>query len=109
MSRQVRCLLSGLILFLFSLSATAEPPTEWVWQNPLPQGNTLEAVWGRSATDVYAIGGQQTLMRWDGRDAAGRRQASGVYFASVRTEFGREVQKMTLFKWGGPSGSVHFT
>jgi len=39
-----------------------------------------------------------TTVRWDGRDAAGRRQASGVYFASVRTEFGREVQKMTLVK-----------
>jgi hypothetical protein len=37
-------------------------------------------------------------VRWDGRDAAGRRQASGVYFASVRTDSGREVQKVTLVK-----------
>jgi flagellar hook assembly protein FlgD len=39
-----------------------------------------------------------TTVRWDGRDEAGRRQASGVYFASVKTETGREVQKITLVK-----------
>jgi hypothetical protein len=39
-----------------------------------------------------------TTVRWDGRDEGGRRQASGVYFASVRSEFGREVLKMTLVK-----------
>jgi hypothetical protein len=37
-------------------------------------------------------------VRWDGRDQAGRRQASGVYFVSVRTDFAREVQKVTLVK-----------
>jgi hypothetical protein len=56
----------GIILLPFALPAFSEPPTQWVWQNPLPQGNTLEAVWGRSASEVYAIGDQQTLMRWDG-------------------------------------------
>jgi hypothetical protein len=59
-------LLACLLLLIFALPVTAEPPTDWVWQNPLPQGNKLDAVWGRSATEVYAIGGQQTLMRWDG-------------------------------------------
>ena len=55
-----------LILCICALPVFAEPPGDWVWQNPLPQGNSLEAVWGRSATEVYAIGGEQTLLRWDG-------------------------------------------
>jgi hypothetical protein len=65
-SRQFSCLFSGLILFICAFPAFSELPMDWTWQNPVPQGNTLEAVWGRSATEVYAIGSQQTLLRWDG-------------------------------------------
>jgi len=35
---------------------------------------------------------------WHGRDDAGRRLASGVYLAQVRTDTGREVHKLTLVK-----------
>ena len=106
-----RCLPFILLLF-FALPAFSQPIlANWYWQNPLPQGNDLRGVWGASASDVYAIGGDQTLLHWDSRDEGGRRQASGVYFASLRTEFGQEVQKVTLVKSphtrkgppGGPS------
>jgi hypothetical protein len=44
------------------------PPVEydWGWQNPLPQGNGLNAVWGTSSSDVFAVGGFGTIMHYDG-------------------------------------------
>ena len=66
MMRTAHLMLLILCLCVFVLPAPATPPTDWTWQNPLPQGNNLEAVWGRSADDAHAMGGQQTLMHWDG-------------------------------------------
>ena len=40
---------------------------EWAWQNPLPQGNDLNAVWGSSATDVFAVGNKGTILHYDGK------------------------------------------
>ncbi len=68
MSHAVRNALASLFLLAMAATALALPPNDWSWQNPLPQGNDLEAVWGRAANDVYAIGGQQTLMHWNGAD-----------------------------------------
>jgi hypothetical protein len=31
-------------------------PDDWCWENPIPQGNSLNATWGSSAGDVYAVG-----------------------------------------------------
>ena len=36
------------------------------WQNPQPQGNLLLGVWGRSATDIWAVGEAGTIVHWDG-------------------------------------------
>ena len=68
MLHTVRNILANLFLLAMAATALALPPNDWTWQNPLPQGNDLEAVWGRAANDVYAIGGQQTLMHWNGAD-----------------------------------------
>ncbi len=38
----------------------------WCWYNPLPTGNSLNGVWGSSASDVWAVGGQGTLLHYDG-------------------------------------------
>lgn len=40
-------------------------PDGWEWHNPSPQGKDLRAVWGRSATDVYAVGGLGTILHYD--------------------------------------------
>ena len=66
MSYPIRLFLTSLFVISWAVPAASAPPSEWTWQNPLPQGNNLEAVWGRSPTEVYAIGGQTTLMHWDG-------------------------------------------
>lgn len=39
-----------------------------------------------------------TPLRWDGRDAAGRRAASGVYFFRLETEHGTRVARGTLLR-----------
>ncbi len=79
MTRPPRRLIPSLALFLlffaFPVSAQVEA-ADWYWQNPLPQGNDLQAVWGRSASEVYAIGGDQTLMRWDGIEWTGDYRSS---------------------------------
>jgi len=38
----------------------------WVWQNPLPQGNNLGGVWGRAPDDVFVVGGGGTILHYDG-------------------------------------------
>lgn len=39
---------------------------EWTWQNPLPQGNMLRAVWGSGPNDVFAVGAAGTILHFDG-------------------------------------------
>ena len=53
-------------LLLWGRPVLAQGP-EWTWQNPLPQGNDLIAVWGSSDSDVYAVGGSGTILHYDGR------------------------------------------
>ena len=38
----------------------------WQWQNPWPQGNTLNAVWGVGKNDVYAVGEWGTVLHYNG-------------------------------------------
>ncbi len=38
----------------------------WCWYNPLPQGNTLRAIWGSSGNDIWASGDAGTLLHYDG-------------------------------------------
>ncbi|HZH04849.1 MAG TPA: hypothetical protein VEY30_13775, partial [Myxococcaceae bacterium] len=40
--------------------------SRWCWENPLPQGNTLQGAWAVAANDVYAVGARGTVLRWDG-------------------------------------------
>ena len=28
----------------------------WCWENPLPHGHTMNALWGTSAQDIWAVG-----------------------------------------------------
>ena len=50
-------------IFLFAGQVCAE---ELEWQNPLPQGNSLNAVLSLSSNDVYAVGNNGTIMHYDG-------------------------------------------
>ncbi|MBL8951500.1 MAG: hypothetical protein JNK82_12020 [Myxococcaceae bacterium] len=39
----------------------------WCWENPLPQGNTLNAAWASSERDVWAVGNVGTLLHYNGQ------------------------------------------
>ncbi len=61
------------IVFIVSLSVQTAPPVnrpaaaqEWNWQNPLPQGNRLNGVWGNSSSNVFAVGEGGTILRYNG-------------------------------------------
>jgi hypothetical protein len=46
--------------------AYAAAGSNWCWENPLPQSNTLYAVSGVSATDAWAVGAAGTALHYDG-------------------------------------------
>jgi formylglycine-generating enzyme required for sulfatase activity/plastocyanin len=48
----------------------------WFWQNPKPQGNSLQSVWGSSGNDVFAVGYNGTISHYDGSNWTA--QASGT-------------------------------
>lgn len=48
----------------------------WCWYNPLPQGNTLRALWGSSGNDIWASGDAGTLLHYE----VGRPDAVAVAF-----------------------------
>ena len=39
---------------------------DWIWENPLPQGNDLNSVWAVSASDRFAVGDVGTILHFDG-------------------------------------------
>lgn len=41
-------------------------PEGWCFENPLPQGNTIRAAWVVSPREVYFVGDDATLLRWNG-------------------------------------------
>ncbi len=38
----------------------------WCWENPLPQGNGLNGIWGFGPDDVWMVGWYGTILHWDG-------------------------------------------
>lgn len=46
-------------------------PDSWAWQNPLPQGNDLNGVWGTGSTDVFAVGVSGAIDHFDGTGWSG--------------------------------------
>src|SRR6266568_2690504 len=53
----------------------------WCWQNPLPQGNPLFGIFGPTPNDVWAVGPDGTVLRFDGM--AWRRVDLGATLPSV--------------------------
>ena len=44
----------------------AEAQDGWTWQNPLPQGKSLNGIWGSGANRVFAVGDEGTIIHYDG-------------------------------------------
>ena len=67
------------IFFMLVLGAAAalRPQTGWFWQNPQPQGNTLNAVQCAGGDWVFAVGKLGTIVRSDDRGLTGRPKPAG--------------------------------
>jgi len=58
--------LSFVLLNGYAIQVLAQGDIGWMWHNPLPQGNSLQSLWGSSANDVYAVGDGGTILHYDG-------------------------------------------
>jgi len=50
-------------LLVFFLSITISAQVGWFWQNPLPQGNTLESVCSTDSNEIFAVGFCGTILK----------------------------------------------
>ncbi|UCD56149.1 MAG: hypothetical protein JSV16_09930, partial [Candidatus Hydrogenedentota bacterium] len=81
----VTAILSVAVILLLGCSddpvgPRPEPPepTGWVWQNPLPQGNTLRSVCFADANTGTAVGDCGTILRTTDGGATWVSQTSGT-------------------------------
>ncbi len=61
--------------FTFKTASQAAGTTSWM--NPLPQGNEVRAVWSASATEIFAVGDNGSILFSDG--STWRLMQSGTY------------------------------
>lgn len=76
----------------------------WCWENPLPQGNDLAAVWMNSPTDIYAVGPGGTALYFDG--LAWRKISPGAPGSDLKAVWGAGAKDVWI---AGSNGKlVHF-
>jgi len=51
-----------LVVFANLTCIQSSDAAHWEWQNPLPQGNELEAVWGIATDNAFAVGDNGTIL-----------------------------------------------
>ncbi len=71
-------ILFSLLLCGNALSNPTQPPRDWFWQNPLPQGNPLLAVHFVNATTGTAVGDGGTILRTTDGGSSWVSQTSGT-------------------------------
>lgn len=63
---------------------TIDAPPPWTWEVTTTNVTiTLEDVWGTSASDVYAVGMDGTILHWDGDDWTPQPAGTGLYLFGV--------------------------
>ena len=62
----VLLLLAAVVTAMLAFPEVAAAQAGWVWQNPLPQGNSLTGIWGLDANNVWAVGTKGTIVNWNG-------------------------------------------
>ncbi len=56
----------GVLLTPQASEAAVCNTSDFCWQNPLPQGQNLEAVWGTGPNNVMTIGLSGTVLQYNG-------------------------------------------
>jgi hypothetical protein len=76
------------------------PAANWCWENPLPQPRDLFAVWGASASDVWAAGARGVALRWNGSEW---KQVGTGTTQRLRGVWGRSASQVWLV---GDAGTI---
>jgi len=74
-------LIMGLVIFAYSTNACAVVACDWILQynpDPDPNANQLRAVWGPSATEVFAVGDYGTILYTSDNGATWAAMTSGL-------------------------------
>ena len=66
LSKKLSPLAGALSLLVLAGSSSAAGSSGWAWDNPRPQGNDLLGVWGSGPNDVFGVGGEGTIVHFDG-------------------------------------------
>lgn len=81
----------------------------WCWQNPLPQGNPLLAVWGSRSNNVFAVGQGGIIFRWDGTTWSPQRSGTRNSLYGVWGYDANNIWAVgdagTILKWNGSAWS----
>ncbi len=67
-----------LLFMALGVTAPVLAQTGWFWQNPLPQGNTLNAIQRAGNSRIFAVGRQGMVVRSEDQGATWQALASGV-------------------------------
>lgn len=79
----------------------------WCWRNPLPQINGLVSTWGSDANNVWAVGREGTILKWNGSSWAAQTSGTTQLLFSVWGTDANNVWAVgdvgTILKWNGTS------
>lgn len=82
----------------------------WCWSNPAPQGYFLDGVWGLDAQNVWMVGNQGTILKWDGsswqRQESNTTQTLSAVWGSSATDVWAVGTSGTVLRWNGTAWSV---
>ena len=84
----------------------------WRWENPLPQGNTLNGIWGSGARDAWAVGNGGTILPGRQRVKPRFPDQSQIYVEwhprlFLEKVFGVEGNVLGIFRNAGVAGEVN--
>jgi photosystem II stability/assembly factor-like uncharacterized protein len=82
------------------LTAVCAAQPGWYWQNPLPQGNSLQAVAVVDGKTVIAVGDLGTTVRSTDGGASWTLQSSGTTSWLLGVSF-TDAETGTVVGWGG--------
>jgi len=103
----MKSLKSLLVLFCLIMVWCAFPAegqaADWTWQNPLPQGNHLRGVWGRSGSDVFAVGDDGTILHYNGTSWSSMDSGTSEHLNGVWGHSGSDV-----FAVGNGGAILHY-
>lgn len=84
--------------------------SRWCWENPLPQGNGMTALWAVSPTDVWAAGTYGTILHFDGRAWSQVPSGTTQYLAALWGAGAKDIWAAglggTLLHWDGSRWSA---